>query len=126
MNYVLSGVEGTLKGVFWLIDDHILAVPYNKDFPYGSARSGDTYVHKKIWRYVRPDGCREPYNYFPRGRVEINRKGKSVIYMNPNIDDKYINVIRTEFHLTDEPRVIYDYSEHYKCCLDGGWKADVK
>lgn len=113
-----------LKGVFWLIEGNILAVPYNENFSYGVSRSGDTYVHKKIWEYVRPKGCRETYNYYPRGRVEINRKGKSIVYINPRIDNKYIQAIKLEFHLIDEPRVIYDYSKHYKCYLDKGWKAE--
>ena len=105
------------KGVFWLIDGNILAVPYNENFSYGLSRSGDTYVHKEIWEYVRPKGCKEAYNYYPRGRVEINRKGKAIIYLNPQIDEKYLDIIRTKIHLGDNRRVIYDYSRHYKCHL---------
>ena len=40
------------KGVFWLIEGNILSVPYDEEFPFGVSRSGDTYVHKKIWEYV--------------------------------------------------------------------------
>lgn len=44
--------------------------------------------------------------------------------MNSNIDTKYISQIKSEFGLTSDPRIIYDNSEHYKCYLDDGWKAD--
>ena len=59
-----------------------------------------------------------------RGRVEIKRNGKAVIFLNPRIDNTYIDKIKTEFCLTDEPKVIYDYSNHYKCYLDEGWKEE--
>lgn len=113
-----------LKGVFWIIEGKILAIPYNKNFSYGVSRSGDTYVHKKIWNFVRPKGCKKTYNYYPRGRVEIKRNGKSVIFLNPRIDDTYIDNIKTVFCLMDEPKVIYDYSNHYKCYLDEGWEEE--
>ena len=80
-----------LKGVFWLIEGNILSVPYDEKFPYGVSRSGDTYVHKKIWEYVRPEACKKPYNYYPRGRVEVKKNGTVVVYMNPNIYLKYPN-----------------------------------
>ena len=70
-----------LKGVFWIIERKILAVPYDKKIFYGVSRSGDTYIHKKIWNFVRPKGCKKTYNYYPRGRVEIKRNGKSVILL---------------------------------------------
>lgn len=29
-----------------------------------------------------------------------------------------------KFQLSEQPRVIYDHSRHYKCHLDKGWKAE--
>ena len=113
-----------LKGVFWLIEGNILAVPYDEKFPYGVSRSGDTYVHKKIWEYVKPEGCKQTYNYYPRGRVEVKKTGKVVVYMNPNINSKYIKDIIKKFHLSEQPRVICDHSRHYKCHLDAGWEVE--
>ena len=114
-----------LKGVFWLIEGNILAVPYDEKFPYGLSQSGDTYVHKKIWEYVRPKGCKQTYNYYPRGRVEIKKRGRAVVYMNPNIAPEYMKDIIEKFHLSEErPRVIYDHSRHYKCHLDAGWNRN--
>ena len=113
-----------LKGVFWLIEGNILAVPYDEKFSYGVSRSGDTYVHKKIWEYVKPEGCKQTYNYYPRGRVEVKKTGKVVVYMNPNINSKYIKDIIKKFHLSEQPRVICDHSRHYKCHLDAGWEIE--
>ena len=113
-----------LKGVFWLIEGNILSVPYDEKFPFGVSRSGDTYVHRKIWEYVRPEGCKQAYNYYPRGRVEVKKNGRAVVYMNPNINLNYLTDIIEKFQLPVSPRVIYDHSRHYKCHLDAGWKAE--
>ena len=43
--------------------------------------------------------------------------------MNPNINPKYITDIIEKFQLSEQPRVIYDHSRHYKCHLDAGWKS---
>lgn len=113
-----------LKGVFWLIEGNILSVPCDEKFPFGVSRSGDTYVHRKIWEYVRPEGCKQAYNYYPRGRVEVKKNGRAVVYMNHNINFKYLTTIIEKFQLPEQPRVIYDHSRHYKCHLDAGWKAE--
>ncbi len=133
--------EGFEKnGVFWLIDDKICAFPYDSEiYREAISKSGNTYNHEKIWEYIRPKGCNKPYNYYPRGRVVIasgrgpllryNRNPVTamnyspeptlpVVYMNQNIDKKYIPEIIKLFNLHSPPVVRYDFSEHYKCCLD--------
>ena len=51
------------KGVFWLIDGKIWAVPFDKQkYEYGISKSGDSYVHRKIWKKIKPQKCRYPYN----------------------------------------------------------------
>lgn len=114
------------RGVFWVIDDNLVAFPFLDDFnSIGVAKSGTTYNHKKLWPAIKPKGCNKPYNYYPRGRVDFTNKGKPVIYANPNIiDDNIINEIKTEFGLREYPKVVPDSSEHYKCYLDDGWKPD--
>lgn len=118
------------KGPFWYITDtaEILAFPYNEDNynRYDSARSknGLTFTHKKLWPEISGSYKKYPYNYFPRGRVEIDNKGRSVIYMNPNIPNSAINEIKREFGIRNEPIIKYDNSSHYKCYLDDGWKAE--
>lgn len=113
------------KGVFWVIDGLLLAFPFRDDyFNSGLAKSGDTYAHKKLWLEVRPKQCNKSYNYYPRGRIEINSKGKAFLYMNPNIDESLIAEVMIQFGLTEYPKIIYDNSNHYKCYLDEGWKSD--
>ena len=112
------------RGVFWIIDDDILAFPFYDDSSVGIAKSGNTYNHKKLWLEIKPRGSNKPYNYYPRGRVDISNKGKAIIYMNPNISEDWIPAIRSEFGITETPVIRYDHSEHYKCYLDDGWKPD--
>lgn len=106
------------KGVFWIIDGELHSYPFDGTQTGGIAKSGDTYNHKKLWEFVKPKGCNKPYNYNPRGRVEITNKGKPVIYMNPNIDSDHIEEIKNDFEILADVCVCYDYSKHYKCYLD--------
>lgn len=112
------------RGVFWIIDGELLAFPFYEDSAVGIAKSGNTYNHKKLWSDIKPRGCNKPYNYYPRGRVDISNKGKAIIYMNPNISEDWISSIRSEFGITETPVIRYDNSQHYKCYLDEGWKPD--
>lgn len=111
------------RGVFWVIEDKLFAFPFIENSTQGLAKSGLTYNHKKLWEKL---GLKTniPYNYYPRGRVEFNNKGKSIIWMNPNISDSCIPEIKIEFGLREEPKINYDNSEHYKCYLDDGWKPE--
>ena len=113
-----------VKGVFWIVEGRLLAIPFDYAHPHGLAKSGDIYVHKKIWGYVRPKGCKKTYNYYPRGRVETKNNGSAVVYMNPNIGEDYIKDIMEIYRLSEYPSIKYDYSKHYKCYLDVGWKAE--
>ena len=106
------------KGVFWIIDGELFSFPFDSIQTDGIAKSGDTYNHKKLWKFVKPKGCNKPYNYYPRGRVEITDRGKPVIYMSPHISEIYTEVIKRDFDITDKCIVRYDHSEHYKCFLD--------
>lgn len=106
------------KGVFWLIDEVLLAVPYEDDSTTGIARSGDNYNHRILWNYVKPRKCNKPFNYYPRGRVEISNKGKPIVYMNLSIGEEFIPEIMKYFDLEEEPRIHYDGSNHYKSHFD--------
>lgn len=122
--YIRSMAKEMSRGVFWIINDELLAFPFTDEYSEGIAKSGNTYNHKKLWNEIKPKGCNKPYNYYPRGRVEISNKGKPIIYMNPNVDDSFIPLIRTEFGLWESPTIRYDNSQHYKCYLDDGWKSE--
>lgn len=106
------------KGVFWLIDGSLLAVPYDEKSTIGIAKSGDNYNHRLLWDYVKPRRCNKSFDYYPRGRVEISNKGKPIVYMNPSIGKEYIPKIMECFDLEEEPRIHYDGSNHYKSQLD--------
>lgn len=109
------------RGVFWIIDGKLFAFPYSDKYSSGRAKSGLTYNHERLWKEVNPKGSTVPYNYYPRGRVEINSKGKAIIYVSPHIDKHDIEAIKQEFGIREEPKIHYDYSNHYKCYLDDDW-----
>ena len=121
--YISSMAKEPSRGVFWIIDDELLAFPFMGD-NVGVAKSGQTYNHKLLWDDIKPRGCNKPYNYYPRGRIDFSNKGKPIIYMNPNIDEEYIQDIKIQFGLRENPEIRYDNSQHYKCYLDDGWKPD--
>ena len=105
------------RGVFWLIGEALHCFPFDGSYPEGIAKSGNTYNHEKLWPLVRPHGCCKPFDYYPRGRVEITPKGKAVIYMSPQIGAAFLPQICAAFGLSD-PTVRYDHSAHYRCYLD--------
>lgn len=112
------------RGVFWIVDGKVLSFPFYNDINSpGVAKSGLTYNHKNLWPDVKPKGCNKPYNYYPRGRVEIGKKNP-IIYVNPNFDKYDLAEVRKDFGLINEPKVVFDNSDHYKCYLDDGWKPD--
>ena len=106
------------KGVFWLIDGDLLAFPFDGTYPEGTAKSGDTYNHQKLWDLVRPKGCRVPFDYFPRGRVDVTNQGVAVVYMSPHIEEAFLPEIRRIFEIQGDCIVRYDHSRHYHCAED--------
>lgn len=126
------------KGIFWVkdvsnIEDTgiFLDIPCTSDgTPFDTselnAKTGTTYNHERTWPMLSneiTDG--KPYNYYPRGRVEI-ANGKATIFANPNIaNQQLIDWCTDKFNLTaangiKKIRLIVDGSEHYKCYLDEG------
>ena len=106
------------RGVFWVIDDEILAYPFFDGEDRGVAKSGVTYNHKRLWPLIKPKKCNVDFDYYPRGRVDIDNKGRAIIYMNPNIDDSMIGEIKREFGIVGDCKIFYDNSKHYQCYLD--------
>jgi len=125
MKRLVTAAKEMSKGIFWVIDGELLSFPfYSNEHTGGVAKSGDTYNHKRLWDDIKPKGNEQTYNYYPRGRVDITNKGKPVIYLNPTIEESMISQIRVDFGLTVEPNIQYDYSGHYKCYTEDGWKPD--
>lgn len=125
----LTKVTCNKNGIFWYIDDEdeLLSYPFGSvECPSGIAKSGDTYNHKRFWNDLEPKGSKRSYNYYPRGRVDWDRLGRATIYCNPNIDEDVLQQVRLDFGIrpSDEYKVQYDFSEHYKCHLDDGWREE--
>ncbi|MBR2589680.1 MAG: hypothetical protein IKE65_02025 [Clostridia bacterium] len=104
------------RGVFWVIECKLLAFPFDESATAGIAKSGNTYNHKLLWEHIK--SCNKPFYYYPRGRVDVNSKGESVIYLSPHIEQKNIAAIKTAFGIETVPLLRYDFSEHYRCYLD--------
>ena len=121
----IFGAKEMSRGVFWVIGDRLLSFPFYGGSCEGMATSGNTYNHKKLWPHVKPKGSADkPYNYYPRGRVDITNKGKPVIYLNPTIEETFIPQIKVDFGLREEPLIRYDHSNHYLCHFEDGWEPD--
>ena len=113
-----DGGSHVYRGVFWIVEGELFAFPFRDGATTGMAKSGNTYNHRLLWPYVKPERCRKPYDFYPRGRIDTNGKGKAVIYMNPNIDEKWIPVLCQLFELDETPIIRYDYSKHYRSWMD--------
>ncbi len=126
------------KGVFWIKD--LSDIYASKDLFFkiqcksegesdiitsdGASKTGNTYNHERLWATLSKkltDG--KPFNYYPRGRVEI-KNGIVDIYVNPNLyTDEVKNILISEYHLNamngiKKIRFHTDNSEHYRCYLD--------
>lgn len=125
MKKVISSKELS-RGVFWIIEDEVYSYPFYQEdsLQNGISKSGLTYNHKSLWDDVKPKNCNKPYNYYPRGRVEISNSGHAIIYTSPFTSRSNIKEIRKDFGIVSEPEIRYDHSTHYKCYLDDDWKPD--
>lgn len=135
---VLTEDRDLYKGIFWITDRdnvyanqlyfQILITPdgdvISPNLYHLNSKNGDNYNHKIVWSELSSrDTHNKPFNYYPRGRVEVNR-GKATIYANPHIcTDEVLDWIIDKFNLTKAngiTKVVMnpDGSEHYKCHLD--------
>ena len=106
------------RGVFWLINGKLFAFPFDGSHSEGVAKSGNTYNHKKLWDAIKPAGRNVPFDYYPRGRVEITNQNEPVIYMSPHISAEWLGQIMLAFEIAAIPVIRYDHSIHYHCYLD--------
>ena len=128
------------KGVFWIKDIDSAEVSsvclkalcdIQGDFTDVSSinigalsKSKENFNHQKAWQTLdRSVTENKPYNYYPRGRVEI-RNSNAVIYANPTIATEELKEWAVSaFNLTEEngiKKVILkaDGSNHYKSCVE--------
>ena len=135
-----ESLSGLAQGVFWIVDIENMSDNKKYCFPIFSdsngnilatdgsyalnAKSGTTYNHEKLWDQLPKSYTHnQPFDYYPRGRVQISN-GKAIVYLNPNINTVEVqNFIKNEFNLRQingitKVTFISDGSEHYKCYLD--------
>ncbi len=120
------------KGVFWvrsLKEGDMIALRFLSDengVLTDSEITSKDINHKRLWERldsVVTGGV--PYNFYPRGRVEL-RRGKALIFCSPHIYTEQLKALVTErYGLTAENGIKdvimkADGSAHYKCGLDGG------
>ena len=107
------------KGVFWYKNGEILSVKVLCDssgnlleYCEFSSKSGKNFNHRKEWCVFN---IPLPYNYYPRGRVEI-KNGKAIIFLNPTLcTDEIKSAIKEHFGL-HKIRIEWkaDGSYHYR------------
>ena len=126
------------KGIFWITEPDdltqeqlVFRIPVT---PMGevidpekldlNSKNVDNYNHTFLWESLPSKVTHnKPFDYYPRGRVEIKR-GKAVIYANPNVCDENLQeFLINRFGLTQENGIFSvtikpDGSKHYKCYLD--------
>lgn len=84
-----------------------------------SSKSGQNFNHKAEWQKLSRSVTRgQPFNYYPRGRVEIKNR-KATIYLNPDLNNTVVlNKIIENFELKNQQdlksiAVKSDGSSHY-------------
>ena len=115
------------KGIFWLITDRLgekqlICVKVSCDAngtPLEtvtfSSKSGENFNHQAEWIKLSPKMTqRKPFNYYPRGRVEV-RNGKITVFCHPMLTQPlYRKWITKEFEIPENSRFIADGSSHYQ------------
>lgn len=105
------------RGLFWYVDGDLLCFPVSVDAADTIGRN-----HRRFWETLpRSLTHGVPYNYYPRGRVEL-RHGKAVVYLHPTLCTPEIFArIRQAFSLPDEMQVSFkaDGSRHYRSIQEG-------
>ena len=120
------------RGVFWvrsLKESDMIALRFLSDengVLTDSRLTSKDINHQRLWERldsVITGGV--PYNFYPRGRVEL-RRGRALIFCSPHICTEQLKTLITErFGLTTENGIKEvllkaDGSAHYRCELDRG------
>lgn len=118
------------KGLFWLIKNNIgdnilfCVVEPIKGTVNVVQPENKKMNHERTWSILDKRITRgKPYNYFPRGRVEI-KQDKAIVYLNPILNDENIvNQLIDVFGLKEENGISRisiknDNSWHYRYLED--------
>ena len=109
------------RGLFWYVEGELIGFPVPCDEDGRTGVCGAENNHERLWRTL-PRRIRRgrPYDFYPRGRVEV-RHGKVTVYINPHIcTDEIAAQLRRAFMLPDETVMCMkaDGSRHYRCYMD--------
>ena len=120
------------KGIFWLIDGAICSIktecsddgaPVSPDTQF-SSKSGNNFNHKAEWQFLSSTVTHnKPYNYYPRGRVEIKRSAIRIFITPSLFTDDILNQIISVFDLVSQKakiKIICDGSRHYMPLCEKG------
>ena len=103
----------------------IVAVPcdengFTNETAAFSAKSGENFNHKTEWSKLDKSSTQgKPFNYYPRGRVEI-RNGRATVFLNPDIhSEPVLRQIFDAFEIAANNglrsiRIQRDGSRHYR------------
>ncbi len=121
------------KGIFWIVDRddleenefYLFKILTDRDgntlaaYDDLNSKKGDNYNHRLTWQLLPKELTHnKPYNYYPRGRVEI-KNNTAKIFISPLLnEERIIDYIKSKFNLNEniigEIRVLVDNSAHYK------------
>lgn len=137
---ILCEYSDLCRGIFWIPDiDNIegsnlyFQIPCDSDGNISSdfkisvdmsSKNTDNYNHKNLWATLPKKNTEgKPFDYYPRGRIEINR-GIATIYHSPYIPQDELKAWAIDkFNLTKhngikKVKMVADGSSHYRCYLD--------
>lgn len=111
------------KGIFWIKPPcELVALKVKCDFcgnllddiPGNMlSKSGKNFNHKNAWNTLPKSATdRKPFNYYPRGRVEI-KNGKATVFSNYLTDELKQKIIDIFFLSTENTVFKIDNSAHY-------------
>ena len=122
-------------GIFWVLAEsekdirleNLICIRQKYDDVFSEyadyiAKNSTAFNHERDWEMFSKEFTRKkPYNYYPRGRVEVE-KGKATVWMNGNILSLAEDVIDV-FGLNALAAVTVreDGTHHYKCHFDKGF-----
>lgn len=110
-------------GIFWAISETESELTADNLYcviePYMGESDKEIFNHKRHWQTLdRKITHSKPFDYYPRGRVEI-RNGKATVWLNDNVlhlADRIIEIYGVKN--LPQVRVKVDGSNHYKCHFD--------
>lgn len=101
------------RGLFWYVEGDLRCFPVSE-----AETDAVNNNHRRFWGTLPRSFTRgRPYNYYPRGRVEL-RHGKAVVYLNHTLcTPEVYDQICQAFSLSEDISVSFkaDGSRHYRC-----------